>query len=577
MIYPFIRVDIPDISGYIQVRNGIRYFYAYLGERVKRNDGSTRHPDSKMLGRLEQDAEGNDKLVPNTFYYKLMGLEPPAIAVAEGPGRKPLKKGKMIKSRPEYSELSFGYGLSAMMLLAELGVIPSLASVFSKEQVSQICALAAFLCDGPHSSLEGLNDFVNDNLGFCVSPNFDRRRAGELLVQMSSEERGHFFTEWNKLHASEANNVFYDVTSFSTYSGQIMRASFGYNRDGEDLSQINEGLFCAEETGLPLFMCSYDGSLNDAQNFKYALQQAKAHKLTATNRKMTIIIDGGFSSDNFNWAHFEGYNLIGGVSALRIKKVKEEYLKWSRTLTSDAMVDSWTLNDEEYISARVPVSIGGVDGTLVMYRDINSYHRRLHDYIRERERKERELEECTHWKGKDFDSWAKSFAPYFKVRKSRNKAGFTWETDTEQQNSRFALCGKVTLFTTCKNLTDREIMELYRAKESVEDCFDTTKNGLSDKRLHVHGDLQVDGKMFALFIALILLRTLHYRAKRWQEQYNASVSEVIRELKKICYVKIDDRWILKDALTKRQKELLDCLSLKFDLLNEKEKWGNNRK
>ena len=53
MIYPFIRVDIPDISGYIQVRNGIRYFYAYLGERVKRNDGSTRHPDSKMLGRLE--------------------------------------------------------------------------------------------------------------------------------------------------------------------------------------------------------------------------------------------------------------------------------------------------------------------------------------------------------------------------------------------------------------------------------------------------------------------------------------------------------------------------------------------
>ena len=316
-------------------------------------------------------------------------------------------------------------------------------------------------------------------------------------------------------------------------------------------------------------MCSYDGSLNDAQNFKYALQQAKAHKLSTTNRKMIIIIDGGFFSDNFNWAHFEGYNLIGGVSALRIKKVKEEYLKWSRTLTSDAMVDSWTLNDEEYISARVPVSLGGVDGTLVMYRDISSYHRRLHDYIRERDKKERELKESAHWKGKDFDSWAKSFEPYFKVTKSRNKAGFTYEPDTEQQNCRFALGGKVTVFTTCKNLSDREIMEVYRAKESVEDCFDTTKNGLCDKRLHVHGDMQVDGKMFVLFIALILWRTLHHRAKPWQEQYNASVSEMIRELKKIRYVRIDDRWILKDALTKRQKELLDSLSLRFDLLNEK--------
>ena len=202
-----------------------------------------------------------------------------------------------------------------------------------------------------------------------------------------------------------------------------------------------------------------------------------------------------------------------------------------------------------------------------MYRDISSYHRRLHDYIREREKKERELKECGHWKGKDFDSWAKSFEPYFKVKKSRNKAGFTWEADTEQQNCRFAMCG--TVFTTCKNLSDKEIMELYRAKESVEDCFDTTKNGLCDKRLHVQGDLQVDGKMFAFFIALILRRTLHYRARPWQEQYNATVSDVIRELKKICYVKIDDRWILKDALTKRQKELLDCLSLKFDLLQEK--------
>ncbi len=72
------------------------------------------------------------------------------------------------------------------------------------------------------------------------------------------------------------------------------------------------------------------------------------------------------------------------------------------------------------------------------------------------------------------------------------------------------LCGKVTVFISSDTQgSDCEIMQCYRQKESVEDCFDTIRIILSDKRLYVHGDAQVDGELLVIFIALILRRSLH--------------------------------------------------------------------
>ena len=363
-------------------------------------------------------------------------------------------------------------------------------------------------------------------------------------------------------------HVFYDVTSFSTWSRQISTASYGYNRDGEDLAQINVGLFCSECNSLPLYICSYDGSLNDASNFSYVLRQARDCALKASKRSLKIIMDGGFSSSCFNWAHMEGYGLIAGVSAMRYQKVKEAYLKWSSALVIGDASNAFGVNDDLYISSRVPMTLGGVEGELVMYRDLNSQNSRTADIIRCRNQKRDELESYKHWPGKDFDSFAKAYAPFFIVTRSKNSRGFTYEENTQAVKDALALCGKVTLFTTCKGMSDKELIEAYRAKESVEDCFDTTKNGLSDKRLDIHGDAQAEGKLFALFLALILWRTIHIRCLNWQKQYNLTVSDAIRELKKIHFYKSGNSWCMKDAITKRQRELLEDLKLDLSFMGK---------
>ena len=469
MIYPFIRVPLPDISGYVEERGKVRYFYAYVGPRLRTKSGRSTHP-----------------------------------------------------------------------------------------------------------SLSKLNSFIDCNFPFLVDPSFDRRKAGELLVRLAPQARSAFYKAWNTAQGPASREIFYDVTSFSTYSGQIRRASYGYNRDGEDLPQINEGLFCCRETGMPLFMCSYDGSLNDASNFSHALELARACKVKPARRGLVMIMDGGFSSDSFSWLHLDGWKFIGGVSPARIKAVREAFLKWAHEVNDDVEGRMWEVNGHPYVSGRVPFTLGGVDGVLVMCRDIESRSAIMRSLMARKLSKKAELDGCRRCPASGFDAWAASFKPFFIVEKAGNSRGFKYSEDADDFKERVALAGKAVLFTTCAEMSDQEIMEAYRSKESVEDCFDTTKNGLCDGRLHIQGDAQADGKLFALFVSLILRRTIHSRVRSWLKANNATDEDVIEELKQINYVKIGGKWKMKDALAKRQRELLQELKLDLSFMDGTDGQGVER-
>lgn len=91
MIYPGIRVLLPDMGGCIFKRGKVNYLY--VGERQStETEGKTTHPKSKCIGRVEFDDENGLQLMPNIYYYELMGLSQPDIAFMEGAGRKPWKE-----------------------------------------------------------------------------------------------------------------------------------------------------------------------------------------------------------------------------------------------------------------------------------------------------------------------------------------------------------------------------------------------------------------------------------------------------------------------------------------------------
>ena len=184
MIYPGIRVPLPDMGGYIFKRGNVNYFYVYVGERQStETEGKTTHPKSKCIGRVELNSENKQELMPNTYYYELMGLSQPDVAVMEGAGRKPWKeKPKPAEKREISAEIAVGYGLAVMLISAELQLTQILKDTFGETLGKRILSLAAFMCERAHSSLDGLDQFIGNHLaGTNLDMTFDRRAAGQVF------------------------------------------------------------------------------------------------------------------------------------------------------------------------------------------------------------------------------------------------------------------------------------------------------------------------------------------------------------------------------------------------------------
>ena len=73
----------------------------------------------------------------------------------------------------------------------------------------------------------------------------------------------------------------------------------------------------------------------------------------------------------------------------------------------------------------------------------------------------------------------------------------------------------------------------------------------------------MDGKLFVMFVALILRRSIHRRLSSYLEEKGYSDEDAIRELEGIRFYKAKDGWRLKDAVTKTQREIMQALNLKL--------------
>ena len=108
--------------------------------------------------------------------------------------------------------------------------------------------------------------------------------------------------------------------------------------------------------------------------------------------------------------------------------------------------DSWMLGENCYISTAIPFKLGNVDGELMMYRDLTLEVDKRKQLSRLRDKKRNELADTEKAPKRNFDRWAKSFAPYFKVSRCCDRKGFSYEENKKGFAQLCALSGKVTLF-----------------------------------------------------------------------------------------------------------------------------------
>jgi transposase len=104
-----------------------------------------------------------------------------------------------------------------------------------------------------------------------------------------------FYKLWLKevtKNSAKTDKTLYDLTSISYYGSNIDAAEYGYNRDCENLPQVNYALLCMRSTAMPLFAWPMNGSISDMGTLETTLLFLKKLQFMPD----CLMMDRGFCS-----------------------------------------------------------------------------------------------------------------------------------------------------------------------------------------------------------------------------------------------------------------------------------------
>ena len=192
------------------------------------------------------------------------------------------------------SSLEFGAQYLFSNIAQNMGLLDALREAFPNTH-QEIFILACFLVASGDPFLycqEWLSKTDHPEISSLFS-----QRISELLQIITPEEREAFYQSWCALRI-EQEYLALDITSTSSYSTGIQEVEWGYNRDNEDLPQINLCLLMGKTSRLPIYQVPYSGSLKDVSTLETTLSKMDA--ITAKKKTLVVMDKGFFSAQNVN-------------------------------------------------------------------------------------------------------------------------------------------------------------------------------------------------------------------------------------------------------------------------------------
>jgi hypothetical protein len=246
----------------------------YVYEAFAHWDKGKKHSVQKRVYIGAKD-EVTGEFVPNKKYYELYGCQPQSNAKPSLPS---------ITKTDDYGDV---------YLLQQIANVTGLSSVLEivfPNTHKEILACAIFLV-AEKSALhlcKQWSESIYEYAGLKLSS----QRISALLQGMDENSRMNFYRRWASLRQDKEYLAF-DLTSISSYSELIEYVEYGYNRDLEDLPQINLGMLFGENSKLPIFCRVYPGSIRDVSTLTGMIRFMETLKLC----RMHYVMDRGFYSE----------------------------------------------------------------------------------------------------------------------------------------------------------------------------------------------------------------------------------------------------------------------------------------
>jgi transposase len=381
------------------------------------------------------------------------------------------------------------------------------------------------------------------------------RRIGENQKAMLD-----FQKDWIQNIASN-DAVFFDITSFSSYSKNIETVEMGYNRDGENLKQINMGAVFSSAKSLPLFYKTYPGSIVDVSTLKNTAKYMQGFGIA----DYMFVLDRGFYS-GLNITDLEEKNIDFLIPVPFSVKASRELIKQHRKELHNQK--NYFVNGKEtlsYVKSEISINNNNYDAHIFLNEKIELEQR--HKLIQELKGIETRISKMTFESAKKATEFKKE-----NIKNSFQKL-FKWDNESKnikinssEFNKHISKFGYFILITNKKGLARDFVLSKYRDKDEVEKAFNIVKNEMDGNRLRVHSQTNTDAKLFVRFLALIVHSEI-IRVMRKNDMFKKfTVKELMLELKKIKHTKINSEIIISE-ISKKQKEIYKTFDMDWKKLD----------
>ncbi|NOY74253.1 MAG: transposase [Kiritimatiellaeota bacterium] len=358
------------------------------------------------------------------------------------------------------------------------------------------------------------------------------QRISELLRRLTEDSRQRFMSLW-LAKALEHDYLCYDITSVSSYARGNEYTKFGYNRDNDSLRQINLAMLFGRKSGLPAYYRRLPGNISDVATLKTTVKSLDF----LGGAPMRFVLDRGFHSEsNINELYRRRHKFTIALPGGRkwVEKIIDGHLD---TIASP---DNYiTFDKDEAVHASTELHKWG-EGNHRAYMhvfynaeraasDFDTFTRKLIAYKNELET------------GKTVEQHDEFYQRYLIVKETPKRGRRILFNESEIQKYRKKYSGFFRVMSnTIKNAS--RALEVYRAKDIVENCFDDLKNHLDMKRLRVHDSAAMDGRLFLQFIALIYISSIRGTIKANEKLKYMTTREVMEDMETLVEIKYSGRY-----------------------------------
>ena len=523
-----VTVLMPDKGVTFQKKGDARY--AYYAVRTYRNEKGQPTCDRVSIGKVD-DATG--KLIPNRNYYEVFKKEPIAFTDT------------IVKcgTYGVFKEISKTIGLDK-----------AIKASFS-EHYDEIMSAAHYMLCGS-STMYLMDDWMEEHLTFNKTPMTSPAISKMFEALSDNNARTAFFKDWIKKR-KEKELIAYDVTSISTYARGIEDAEWGYNRDNEELPQINYAMFYSQESQLPLYYRIYPGSINDKSHLEYMAEDTTMLDM----KKAYFVMDRGFyTEDNLKYMVNEK-----GIRFMIPIPTSINYYGELIDKYKDKVVNNYSclIGDGPYFGKKFEVNKYGFRMNVHIFYNPDKISAEVISFKKRLVEMENSLTKMTVAPAKN-----SNYCKYFNITQKENYLVF--EKNEDAINKELSRMGFFIIAETIFTLETEEALDTYRCRDTIEKCFDDLKNELDLKRMHCHVDQTSSGKMFTAFIALVIRSYMQKKLKVYMREHCLSFQKIINELDRIKVIYAPAKpngYRLLNPITKTQREILQNLGVSEDFVD----------